>query len=75
MAVLAIAWWAQQLGSLGRRILLAAGLVGVAAYGFLLVGVLSRRHTLIVDFDRTLDPFVRSPEWCYRTARCTAPSG
>jgi hypothetical protein len=59
LAVVAIAWWAQRLTVVGRRVLLAAGLVGVAAYGFLLVGVLSHRHTLIFDFDRTLDPFVR----------------
>jgi hypothetical protein len=63
LAVLAIAWWAQGLGALGRRLLLALGLLGVAAYGFLLIGVLSHRHTLIVDFDRTIDPFVRLTRW------------
>ena len=66
--MLAIAWWAQRLGAVGRRVLLGAGLLGVAAYGFLLVGVLSHRHTLIVDFDRTLDPFVRWPGACCPTA-------
>lgn len=58
LAVLAIAWWADRLGSTGRRLLAAAGVIGVAAYGFLVLGVLSGRHTLIVDFDRTIDPFV-----------------
>jgi hypothetical protein len=59
LAVVAVAWWAERLGPVGRRVLLAAGVLGVAAYGFLLVGVLSDHHTLIFDFDRTLDPFVR----------------
>lgn len=59
LAVVAIAWWAERLGTVGRRVLLGAGLLGVAAYVFLLVGVLGGHHTLIVDFDRTLDPFVR----------------
>jgi hypothetical protein len=59
LAVVAIAWWAERLGPVGRRVLLVAGLLGVAAYAFLLVGVLSHYHTLVFDFDRTVDPFVR----------------
>jgi hypothetical protein len=59
LAVVAIAWWAQRISVVARRVLLGAGLLGVAAYGFLLVGVLSHHHTLIFDFDRTYDPFVR----------------
>jgi hypothetical protein len=68
LAVVAIAWWAQRLGVVGRRVLLGLGLLGVGAYVFLLAGVLSGRHTLIVDFDRTLDPFVRA-------ARVVLPDG
>ena len=60
LAVLAVAWWAQRLTPIGRRVLLAAGLLGVAAYAFLVIGVLSHHHTLIFDFDRTYDPFVRA---------------
>ena len=64
LAVLAIAWWAATPRAWSaRRVLLAAGLLGVAAYVFLLIGVLSHRHTLIVDFDRTIDPFVRVARW------------
>jgi hypothetical protein len=58
LAVVAVAWWAEGLGAVGGRLLLAAGTMGVAAYVFLLVGVLDGHHTLIVDFDRTLDPLV-----------------
>jgi hypothetical protein len=68
LAVVAVAWWAERLGVVGRRVLLALGLLGVAAYVFLVVGVLGGHHTLIVDFDRTLDPFVR-------VARAAVPNG
>jgi hypothetical protein len=68
LGVVAIAWWAERLGPVGRRVLLVAGVLGVAAYVFLLVGVLGGHHTLIVDFDRTLDPFVR-------VARTILPDG
>jgi hypothetical protein len=59
LAVAAIAWWAERFGTVGRRVVLAAGLLVVAAYVFLVAGVLGGRHTLIVDFERTVDPFVR----------------
>ena len=60
LGVVAVAWWAERLGRTGRTLLLSAGLLGVAAYVFLLVGVLGGDHTLVFDFDRTLDPFVRA---------------
>jgi len=68
LGAVAVAWWAERLGTVGRRVLLVAGVLGVAAYVFLLVGVLGGHHTLIVDFDRTLDPLVR-------VARTILPDG
>jgi hypothetical protein len=63
LAVVAIAWWVERLGVVGRRLALGAGTLGVVAYVFLLAGVLGGRHTLIVDFDRTLDPVVRGAQY------------
>jgi len=59
LLAVAVAWWVQRLGRWGRRGVAGAGALGVFAYAGLLVGVLSRRHTLIVDFDRTVNPLVR----------------
>jgi hypothetical protein len=59
LAVVAIAWWVQRLSAPGRVIVGAIAGFGVLAYGLLLAGVLGGRHTLIVDFSRTVDPFVR----------------
>ncbi len=59
-AVLVVAWWADRAGRGVRRVLLALGALGVLAHLALVVGVLTGRHTLIVDFDATIDPVVRA---------------
>jgi hypothetical protein len=74
LAVIAIAGWAsddrrasadaatavRRAASPGRRraLLAIAGGAGVVAQALLVIGVSSGRHTLIVDFDRTIDPLV-----------------
>jgi len=58
-AVLVVAWWADRLAPGLRRVLAVAGGLGVAAHAVLVGAVLAGRHTLVVDFDRTPNPFVR----------------
>jgi hypothetical protein len=57
-AVLMVAGWVDRLEAPHRRWAAALGALGVLAQVLLEVGVLSGRHTLIVDFDRTIDPVV-----------------
>ena len=59
-AVLVVAWWAERAGRTIRRVLFGLGLLGVLAHLALVIGVLAGRHTLIVDFDATIDPVVRA---------------
>lgn len=60
LVIVGVAWFADAcLPASGRRVLAVLGGLGVLAYVFLLTGVLAGRHTLIYDFERTLDPVVR----------------
>jgi len=57
--VLAVAWWAARVRA--ARWLVAAGAAfGVVAWGWLVVEVLDRRRTLIVDFEGTRNPLYRA---------------
>jgi hypothetical protein len=63
--VLAVAWWAGRVRAV-RPWLAVAGVVGAINWGWLVVEVLDRRRTLIVDFERTANPL-------YRAARASLP--
>jgi len=65
--VLAVAWWAGRAPAL-RPWIAAAGVVGALEWGWLVVEVLLRRRTLIVDFEATADPL-------YRAWRTVLPDG
>jgi hypothetical protein len=65
--VLAVAWWAGRAPAV-RPWIAAAGVVGALQWGWLVVEVLRRRRTLIVDFESTADPL-------YRAWRTVLPDG
>jgi hypothetical protein len=65
--VLAVAWWAGRAPAV-RPWIAAAGVVGALEWGWLVVEVLRRRRTLIVDFEATADPL-------YRAWRTVLPDG
>jgi hypothetical protein len=62
-----VAWWAGRAPAL-RPWIAAAGVVGALEWGWLVVEVLRRRRTLIVDFEATADPL-------YRAWRTVLPDG
>jgi hypothetical protein len=57
--VLAVAWWAARARA-ARWLLGPAAAFGVLAWGWLVVEVLDRRRTLIVDFEGTRNPLYRA---------------
>jgi len=57
--VLAVAWWAARARAV-RSLLAVAAAWGVVLWGWLVVEVLRRRRTLIVDFEGTRDPLYRA---------------
>jgi hypothetical protein len=57
--VLAVAWWAARARA-ARWLLGAAAAFGALAWGWLIVEVLDRRRTLIVDFEGTRNPLYRA---------------
>jgi hypothetical protein len=63
--VLAVGWWAGRVRAV-RPWLAVAGAVGAVNWGWLVVEVLDRRRTLIVDFEATANPL-------YRAARALLP--
>jgi hypothetical protein len=62
LVVVVIAWWAQRAAPWVRAVLLAAGLAGVVAYGFVLVEVLAGAHSLVVGVEETWNPL----RWLWR---------
>lgn len=56
--VLAVAWWAGRVRAV-RPWVVVAGAVGALGWGWLVVEVLARRRTLIVDFESTANPLYR----------------
>jgi hypothetical protein len=62
--VLAVAWWVSELRApvarLVRTALVVLTAAGVAMWGWLLVDVVARRVTLVVDFERTRAPLYRA---------------
>jgi hypothetical protein len=64
---LVVAWWAGRAPAV-RPWIAAAGVVGALEWGWLVVEVLRRRRTLIVDFEATADPL-------YRAWRTVLPDG
>jgi hypothetical protein len=65
--VLAVAWWAGRVPAV-RPWVVAAGVVGAVNWMWLVVEVLRRRRTLIVDFEATSNPI-------YRATRAVLPDG
>ncbi|HYZ99814.1 MAG TPA: hypothetical protein VE575_13735, partial [Acidimicrobiales bacterium] len=57
--VLAVAWWAGRLRVV-RAAVAAAAAFGALAWGWLVVEVLARRSTLVVDFETTTNPAYRA---------------
>jgi hypothetical protein len=57
--VLAVAWWAARV-RVARALVAAGAAFGVLAWGWLVVEVLDRRRTLIVDFEGTRNPLYRA---------------
>ena len=57
--VLAVAWWAGRVRAV-RPWVAAAGAIGALNWAWLVVEVLDRRHTLIVDFESTANPVYRA---------------
>jgi hypothetical protein len=57
--VLAVAWWAGRVRAV-RPWLAVAGAIGALNWGWLVVEVLDRRRTLIVDFESTANPVHRA---------------
>ena len=57
--VLAVAWWAGRAPGV-RPWVAGAGALGALLWGWLVVEVLQRRRTLIVDFESTVDPLYRA---------------
>ena len=66
--VLAVAWWAGRGTSGAPAGSRPRGVVGAVEWGWLVVEVLRRRRTLIVDFEATADPL-------YRAWRTVLPDG
>jgi hypothetical protein len=57
--VLAVAWWAGRVRAV-RPWVAAAGAIGALNWAWLVVEVLDRRRTLIVDFESTANPVYRA---------------
>ena len=57
--VLAVAWWAGRVRAV-RPWVAVTGVVGAVNWAWLVVEVLDRRRTLIVDFERTANPLYRA---------------
>jgi hypothetical protein len=57
--VLAVAWWAGRVQAV-RPWLAVAGVIGALNWGWLVVEVLDRRRTLIVDFESTANPVYKA---------------
>lgn len=71
--VLAVAWWAGTEAWV-RRAVPVLGLVGAALWAGLVVEVLDRRRTLIVDFEATTWPLYRAWRAVLPDYRTTSPS-
>ncbi len=56
--VLAVAWWAGRVRAV-RPLVAAAGALGALTWAWLVVEVLRRQRTLIVDFEQTGNPWYR----------------
>jgi hypothetical protein len=57
--VLVVAWWAARVPA-ARWLVAAGAALGLVAWGWLVVEVLDRRRTLIVDFEGTRNPLYRA---------------
>lgn len=58
--VLAVAWWSGTVVPAAQRAVVGLGAAGVVLWGWLVVEVLGRQHTLIVDFEATGNPLYRA---------------
>jgi hypothetical protein len=58
--VLAVAWFVARAGRWAERAIAALGAGGVVLWGWLVVEVLDRQRTLIVDFEATRNPLYRA---------------